>query len=145
MLSSFTNVVFLGNAEEIQARQLAKKKLVGNVLIPAILAKDLMLFKASLDEIGTDANIHDDDGLTPLHYGAALGARPFIRLLVASRKCDYLIRDNQGRYASDIAVWTGDYAVARLLAKHQLRQACERDVPAWEPRSTLKLRDEPAP
>ena len=83
---------------------------------------------------GYDVNYRDDDGMTALHHAAASGARPCIRALVASGKCDYLIRDNEGRYASDLAIeWARDFAVARLLTKHQLRQAGERGVPAWVP------------
>lgn len=82
-----------------------------------------------------DVNFQDEHGLTALHHAAADGARPCIRLLVNSGKCDYLIQDNKGRYASDLAIqWARDYAVGRLLTKHQLRQAHERGVPAWSPK-----------
>lgn len=81
-------------------------------------------------------NIQDADGMTLLHHFAANAARPGIRLLVASGKCDYLIRDNHGRYASDLAIeWSRDYVVGRLLSKHQARQAFQRGVPSYVPRS----------
>lgn len=81
--------------------------------------------------------------MTPLHHAAALGARPCIRLLVNSGKCDYLLQDNLGRYASDLAIeWARDYAVARLLTKHQVRQAYEQGVPAW---SKAKIKELSAP
>ena len=64
-----------------------------------------------LAEPGVDVNVQDDSGMTPLHHAASRGARPCIRLLVASGKCDYLIHDNQGRYAFELAIeWARDYA-----------------------------------
>lgn len=84
---------------------------------------------------GRDVNLQDEHGMTALHHAAATGARPCIRLLVNSGKCDYLIQDNKGRYASDLAIqWARDFAVGRLLTKHQLKQAHERGVPAWAPK-----------
>lgn len=83
---------------------------------------------------GTNVNIQDLHGMTALHHAALIGARPCIRVLVKYGRCDYLIQDNKGRYASDLAIeWARDYAVGRLLTKHQLKQAHERGVPAWVP------------
>jgi hypothetical protein len=49
---------------------------------------------------------------------------------VNSGKCDYLLKDRMGRYAADIAIeWSRDYAVGRLLTKHQVRQAHARGLP----------------
>lgn len=85
-----------------------------------------------LAQPGVDVNVQDNSGMTPLHHAAARGARPCIRLLVASGKCDYLIRDNQDRYAFELAIeWARDYAIGRLLAKKQAQQAHERGVPAF--------------
>lgn len=82
---------------------------------------------------GINLNQTDASGMTVLHHAVALGARPCIRALVNSGRCDYLIRDNQGRYASDIAIeWSRDFAVARLLSKHQARQAHARGVLPFE-------------
>jgi ankyrin repeat protein len=87
-----------------------------------------------LEEPGANVNVRDEQGMTPLHHAAARGARPCIRLLVASGQCDYLIRDNQGRYAFQLAIeWARDYAVGRLLSKKQAQQAHERGVPAFVP------------
>ncbi len=84
-------------------------------------------------EDGINLNRQDESGMTVLHHAVALGARPCIRALVNSGRCDYLIRDNQGRYASDIAIeWSRDFAVARLLSKHQARQAHARGVLPFE-------------
>ena len=80
--------------------------------------------------MGADVNVVDGDGMTALHHAAARGARPCIRILVASKKCDFLMRDKWGRTASDLAIeWGRDFAVARLLSKHQMRQAHARGVP----------------
>ena len=86
------------------------------------------------DAIASNADVNEVDarGMTALHHAAALDARPCIRVLVNSGKCDYLVRDQLGRYASELAIeWGRDAAAARLLAKHQMRQAHERGVPAF--------------
>ena len=81
---------------------------------------------------GGDANEQDKNGMTPLHHAAALGARPCIRVLVASGQCDYLLRDRYGRYAYELAIeHARDFAVARLLMKKQRQQAHARGVPAY--------------
>ena len=85
----------------------------------------------ALDQ-GADVNAQDEHGMTALHHAAAKGARPCVRLLVASGKCDYLLRDNWGRYAYELAIeWGRDYAVARLLMRKQAQQAHKQGVPAY--------------
>ncbi|MCY1464084.1 hypothetical protein D9M71_820610 [compost metagenome] len=67
--------------------------------------------------------------MTALHYAAATGFRPCIRLLVNSGKCDYLIKDNKGRLASELAYeWGRDYAVGLLLQKKEARQAYQESL-----------------
>lgn len=74
--------------------------------------------------LGIDVNARDKFGMTALHYAAAMGFRPCVRLLVNSGKCDYLIKDNKGRLASDLAYeWGKDNAVGILLQKKEVRQA----------------------
>lgn len=91
---------------------------------------------AALIAEGADVNVPDHNGMTALHHAAARGARPCIRLLVASGKCDYLVRDGRGRYAFELAIeWARDYAVARLLMKKQMQQADRQGVPAYVPRA----------
>lgn len=86
--------------------------------------------------VGGDVNVPDAEGMTLLHHAAARCARPGIRVLVGSGKCDYLLTDNKGRYASELAIeWGRDAAVARLLSKHQAMQAYVRGVPAYVPRA----------
>lgn len=71
--------------------------------------------------------------MTALHYAAALGARQCLRVLVNSGKCNYLLKDNLGRYASELAfLCAKDYAVGVLLSKKQAIQAYTLGVPAWE-------------
>ena len=67
-------------------------------------------------------NYQDEHGMTALHYAAAMGSRPCIRLLVNSGLCDYTIQDNKGRYASELAFeYARDYAVGVLLSKKQIK------------------------
>lgn len=81
---------------------------------------------------GADPNKGDANGMNALHHAAALDARPCIRVLIASGKCDYLRRDDFGRYASELAIeWGRDYAVARLLSKKQAQQAHRQGVAAY--------------
>jgi hypothetical protein len=73
-----------------------------------------------------NVNAQDKFGMTALHYAAATGFRPCIRLLVNSGLCNYLLKDNKGRLASELAYeWGKDYAVGLLLQKKEVRQAYE--------------------
>lgn len=61
---------------------------------------------------------------TALHSLAAGGARAAIRVLLAHADCDFLIRDKQGRLASELAYLYGrDPALARLLGNKERKQA----------------------
>lgn len=83
-------------------------------------------------EKGVDVNQQDEEGMTALHHAAAYGARPCIRILVNSGRCDYLLKDNQGRYASELAfTYAQDYAVGILLVKKEAKQAREQGVKTW--------------
>ena len=65
-----------------------------------------------------------NSGATALHYVAAQGARPCLRVLLATGKCDHLARDREGRLASELAgVYGRDPAMARLLIRKELQQA----------------------
>lgn len=84
---------------------------------------------------GANPNWPDAEKMTALHHAAALGMRPCVRLLVKSGRCDYLLKDAYGRYASDLAIeWSTDHAVARLLGMKRRRQAFEAGRPARTPR-----------
>jgi ankyrin repeat protein len=73
--------------------------------------------------------------MTPLHQAAAIGSRPCIRALVNSGKCDYLLQDELGRYAFEVALEsTKDSGIVRLLQKKQVQQAFLQGVPALSAR-----------
>ncbi|MBK8174855.1 MAG: hypothetical protein IPK66_06170 [Rhodospirillales bacterium] len=76
-------------------------------------------------EDGASVNARDrETGAAALHLTAAQGARPAMRVLFASGKCDHLARDRQGRLASELAgVYGRDPAMARLLMRKELQQA----------------------
>lgn len=85
-----------------------------------------------LVQSGVDVNAVDEAGQSALHHAAATACRPAIRILVGTGKCNYLIQDENGDYASDLAItWGRDGAVARLLSKHQWRQAHAQGVPPY--------------
>ncbi len=61
---------------------------------------------------------------TVLHIAASRNARDVVRVLVESGKCDYLMRDGQGRLASEKAYLFGrSPALARLLSIKERQQA----------------------
>jgi ankyrin repeat protein len=80
---------------------------------------------------GAPVNYHDPrNGATALHYTASQGARPALRALLKTGKCDFLARDNQGRLASELAgVFGRDLVMERLLLTKAIRQAGEQGVP----------------
>ena len=64
------------------------------------------------------------NGETALHYAAATDARNVACILIDSDKCDYLIRDNWGRLASEVAYLSGkNPALSRLLGNKERKQA----------------------
>jgi ankyrin repeat protein len=75
--------------------------------------------------------IDPHDRATALHYIAAYRARPALRVILKSGKCDFLIRDGQGRLPSQLAREFGhDDAMARLLLIKEIRQAQKGIDPA---------------
>jgi ankyrin repeat protein len=84
------------------------------------------------------------DHATALHYIAAYAARPALRVVLSSGKCDHLIRDAEGRLPSEIAREYGhDRAMARLLLIKEVRQARAQGL---DPRHLYKVSArQPAP
>jgi ankyrin repeat protein len=75
-------------------------------------------------------------GATALHYTAAYRARPALRVLLKSGKCDFLLRDGEGRLPSQLAREYGhDDAMARLLMIKEIRQAQAQGI---DPESLYK-------
>jgi hypothetical protein len=72
-----------------------------------------------------DVNYQDPlTGEAALHAAAGARARGVIRVLLAWGKCDFLLRDERGRLASELAYLFGrDPAAARLLGLKERRQA----------------------
>lgn len=93
-------------------------------LLQAARNADAQSLKREIDN-GASVNARDrDTGASALHLTAAQGARPALRVLLASGKCDHLARDRQGRLASELAgVYGRDPAMARLLMRKELQQA----------------------
>ena len=77
--------------------------------------------------IDEGASINEQDpltGLTALHIVAAGGARKALRVLFNAGEVDFLIRDKEGRLASELAYLHGrDVAMARLLGIKERKQA----------------------
>lgn len=74
-------------------------------------------------------------GDTVLHVAATCNARDVFRVLNASGKCDYLIRDRHGNLASTNAYLYGrNPALARLLSIKEKKQATEQGIPLTLPR-----------
>ena len=71
---------------------------------------------------------------TALHYIAAYGARPALRVVLKSAECDFLVRDREGRLPSELAREYGhDDAMARLLLIKEMRQAQAQGIDPAEP------------
>lgn len=101
-------------------------------LIDTVKSGDAPAAKLLLDN-GADINFQDKYKMTSLHYAAAHGARPCIRLLTSFNECSYLLKDYKDRYASELAFeWGKDYGVGNLLLKKMARQAYAQGVPAWD-------------
>lgn len=64
-----------------------------------------------------------------LHVAAAAKARKAVLVLTESNRCDFLLRDKEGRLASEMAFLFGDDpAAARLLRIHERRQAAAKGI-----------------
>lgn len=72
------------------------------------------------------------NGGTPLHHCAAYSARLCLAPLLRCGRCDYLIRDDQGRYASEVAYEVAnDPRIGGILARKEAKQAAKTGIEAW--------------
>lgn len=126
-----------GAAEQ---RDMDQRIALGRQLIEAANSYDAER-AATLIERGALVNYRDPrTGETALHIAAETGNRPLFRVLIASGQCDHLIRDRQGRLASELADLFGDdTAMARLLMSKEAEQGRTKGV---EPRLRV---DQPIP
>ena len=70
-----------------------------------------------------------ESGQSALHITAACRARNALRILLRAPDIDYLIRDNQGRLASEMAfIYGHDPALARLLRIKERKQAMHEGI-----------------
>lgn len=86
---------------------------------------------AQLLRQGANINGRDSNGQTALHLAAAARARSCVRVLIKDAACDYTIRDNNGLFASDVAILHDDIAVGLLLSKKMAMQAYTRNISLW--------------
>jgi len=87
---------------------------------------------------GAPANFVDPvNHATALHYAAAYAARPALGVLLSNEKCDFLIRDWEGRLPSEIAREYGrDREMAHRLLIKEMRQARAQGI---DPDSLYKI------
>ena len=79
------------------------------------------------------------NGQSALHVASAAKARKALLVLAESGRCDFLLRDKEGRLASEMAFLFGDDpAAARWLRIHERRQAAAKGI-------TLTRRPKPSP
>lgn len=72
---------------------------------------------------------HPGTGSTALHEAASTQARDVVRVLLKTGDCDFLLRDNKGRLASEMAYLYGhDPALARLLGNKERKQAAAMGI-----------------
>jgi ankyrin repeat protein len=108
----------LGNADELRSFYL------GRQFVQAAKECNARKLKLLLDQEAPVNYKDPSDKMTALHYIAAYRARPALRVLLKSGKCDFLIRDGQGRLPSQLArEFARDDVMARLLLIKEIRQA----------------------
>lgn len=110
------------NQEELRVQ-------LGEALLNAAQRGDAMSMEGII-LAGASVNVQDKQtGATPLHFAAAYGARSALRVLLGTRRCDFLIRDKAGRLASEMAgLYASDPAVAKLLRLKERAQADSQGV-----------------
>ena len=113
--------------EALSAVEAGKDELtikLGNEFLHTAERGDAQKLQIYIDE-GFPATWQDPEtGETALHIVAACQARNALRVLLKNNKCDFLLRDAQGRLPSEMAYLHGnDPATARLLGNKERKQA----------------------
>lgn len=126
---------FLKAQEEKEKRLIEK---YGDEFLTAARRGDVYNFEIFLS-FGMPVNYqHPQTGQTAMHLASARRARRIVRAILKTGKCDFLVRDHQGRLASELAHLYGrDPALARLLGYKERQQGDEQGV-------TVTLRPEHA-
>lgn len=128
----FIRQQFKGKYLPLYMREVRREKTMTNLgreLLKAAERGNDLIVGAFIEE-GFPANYQDPiTGQTVLHVAAGTGARDVLRLLIASGVCYFLVRDRQGRLASELAFLFGrDPAVAHLLRMKERTQAAEQGI-----------------
>ena len=95
-----------GDTETIakEAKEDEEGKLKGTTMLHlAIQCADQSIVEFVLSQPGTDINVRDRDGNTPLHIASMLGRAPVVTLLVAQKALNDPIHNLQGKTALDLA------------------------------------------
>jgi ankyrin repeat protein len=85
-------------------------------LVEAVLKQDAALVRLCLVH-GQDVNKPDADGLSPLHFAAALGNEEIVKMLLAAGS-NVNYQDPWGMAALHAALKEGHDAIARILIEH---------------------------
>lgn len=98
--------------------------LTPHAFLEAARSGDADTVKQMLADGYTDiGHVESGTGLTALHYAAARNAKAVLKLLVATGKCDFTRKDQQGRTAATLAVEVADNpALGRYLYDQQHKQ-----------------------
>lgn len=96
---------------------------LGLEFVEAAKECDAAKLKRLIDDNAPVNFVDPTDHATALHYIAAYRARPALRVILKSGKCNFLVHDGQGRLPSQLAREYGhDDAMARLLLIKEVRQ-----------------------
>jgi hypothetical protein len=120
---------YIGDERLPQLRADRVMNAIGREFLQAAERGNPQMVGAFIEE-GFPANWQDPrTGQTALHVTAATKARRALRVLIGSGRCDFLLRDRQGRFASELAYLYGeDPAVTRWLRVHERRQGEARGI-----------------
>jgi len=112
----FKNIV--GSIDPIVAGNIES---LGSILLQAAEQGNVRIIKIFLEETSLINYKNPKTGQTVLHLSAAYEGKKVMDVLLESEQVDYLIRDNQGRFASELAFTIADDVVTceRLRIKER--------------------------